>query len=56
MELTLRRQERGPVTACCSVRGVLALAVGSKIMLYKFTGETLIPCAYFDVGMYTLNR
>eukprot|EP00493_Phyllostaurus_siculus_P022549 UN22882 len=55
MELVFRRKERGPVTAICSVQGLLCVACGSKIMLYKWSGDTLVPCAFHNGDTYTLR-
>lgn len=52
LKCTYTRNERGPVTACNSVKGLLCLCIGPKILLFKWNGEQLIGCAFFDAKIY----
>lgn len=46
---------RGPVTAVAGIEGHLIVAIGSKLMVYLWTGEKLEGCAFFDAPMQVVS-
>lgn len=55
MEIKLNQKERGPISAVCSIEGFLCLAVASKILVYQWIQEILIPCTFYDVSLFTID-
>lgn len=44
--------QRGPVSALCSVGGHLLTAIGQKVFIWKFDGQTLSGLAFVDTNSY----
>jgi cleavage and polyadenylation specificity factor subunit 1 len=48
-------KERGPISQIAVVMNVLSLCVGPRVILYKWDGEKLTGCAFFDVQFYVVS-
>jgi cleavage and polyadenylation specificity factor subunit 1 len=57
-QTALSRKEKGPVTALCMIDNtktgerMMATAVGSRVILYRWVGDKLEGCAFIDTQLY----
>ncbi|KAI8813010.1 CPSF A subunit region-domain-containing protein, partial [Cladochytrium replicatum] len=52
MKILLQNEEKGPVTAIGDVNGYLVAAIGQKIIIHSYDGESLVGVAFIDVNIY----
>ncbi|GAQ89308.1 Cleavage/polyadenylation specificity factor [Klebsormidium nitens] len=50
-----KEEHRAGITAVSAVQGCLLAAVGSKLILYRWDGQSLVTAAFFDAPMYVTS-
>ncbi|KMS78221.1 hypothetical protein BVRB_034070, partial [Beta vulgaris subsp. vulgaris] len=53
--LAFESKEIGPVSAITAVQGFLCVAVGLRVIMYRWDTDRLVGCAFYDADFYSVS-
>lgn len=55
LNLAFESKEIGPISAIAAVQGCLCVAVGLRVVMYRWDADRLVGCAFFDADFYAVS-